>query len=194
MGVLFRSSCSCYYDWGSVSSVSCYIQAIYWAVLFYAPMLAKYRVWYKRFHGTVLLIYRGRVTHICASTQGYHGFRMFGAKSLFEPRMVYLLIGPLERNFNKIWNQNIIKSWKGLWKCQLWNIVYFISLSLMTSSNGSIFLVTGPLWGESTGQRPVMWSFDVSNDLRLNKRLKKNNRDAGDLRRHRAHYDINVMP
>ena len=50
---------------------------------------------------------------------------------------------------------------------------------MMTSSNGSIFRVTGPLCGEFTGpgefptQRPVTWSFDVFFDLRLNKRLSK---------------------
>ena len=50
---------------------------------------------------------------------------------------------------------------------------------MMMSWNGNIFRVTGPLWGELpvTGefpsQRPVMWSFDVSFDLRLNKRLGK---------------------
>ena len=38
---------------------------------------------------------------------------------------------------------------------------------MTTSSNGNIFRVTGPLWGESTGigaftsQRPVTRSFDV---------------------------------
>ena len=50
---------------------------------------------------------------------------------------------------------------------------------MMTSSNGNIFRVTGPLCGEFTGpgefpaQRPVTRSFDVSFDLRLNKRLSK---------------------
>ena len=50
---------------------------------------------------------------------------------------------------------------------------------MMTSSNGNIFRVTGPLCGEFTGpgefptQRPVTWSFDVFFDLRLNKRLSK---------------------
>ena len=49
----------------------------------------------------------------------------------------------------------------------------------MTSSNGNIFRVTGPLYGEFTGhrefasQRPVMRSFDVFFDLHLNKRLNK---------------------
>ena len=47
---------------------------------------------------------------------------------------------------------------------------------MMTSSNGNIFLVTGPLCGEFTGrpaQRPVTRRFEVSFDLRLNKRLSK---------------------
>ena len=50
---------------------------------------------------------------------------------------------------------------------------------MMTSSNGSIFRVTGPLCGKFTGhrwispQRPVMRSFGVFFHLRLNKRLSK---------------------
>ena len=50
---------------------------------------------------------------------------------------------------------------------------------MMTSSNGSIFRVTGPLCREFTGpgefppQRPVTLSFDVFFDLHLNKRLSK---------------------
>ena len=49
----------------------------------------------------------------------------------------------------------------------------------MTSSNGNIFRVTGPLCGEFTGpgefptQRPVTRSFDVFFDRRLNKRSSK---------------------
>ena len=52
-------------------------------------------------------------------------------------------------------------------------------LIMMTSSNGNIFRVTGPLCGEFTGpgefptQRPVTRSFDVFFDRRLNKRLCK---------------------
>ena len=50
---------------------------------------------------------------------------------------------------------------------------------MITSSNGNIFRVTGPLYGEFTGpgefpaQRPVTRSCDVFFDLRLNKRLNK---------------------
>ena len=50
---------------------------------------------------------------------------------------------------------------------------------MMTSSNGNIFRVTGPLCGEFTGpgefpaQKPVTRSFDVFFDLRPNERLSK---------------------
>ena len=67
--------------------------------------------------------------------------------------------------------------------------------NMMTSSSGTMFRVTGPLWGDSpvTGesplQRPFTLSFDVFFNLRLNKRLS----NAGDFRRHRAHHDATVM-
>ena len=53
------------------------------------------------------------------------------------------------------------------------------SFAMMTSSNGNIFRLTGPLCREFTGhrwipsQRPVTRSFGVFFDLRLNKRLGK---------------------
>ena len=59
------------------------------------------------------------------------------------------------------------------------HLVYASMCYMMTSSNGNIFRVTGPLCGEFTGpgefptQRPVTRSFDVFFDLRLNKRLNK---------------------
>ena len=46
--------------------------------------------------------------------------------------------------------------------------------------------------GEFPAQRPVMRSFDVFFDLRwINGGV--NNGEAGDLRHHRAHYDVTVM-
>ena len=51
--------------------------------------------------------------------------------------------------------------------------------AMMTSSNGNIFHITGPLWGESTvtggfpWQRSVTWGFGAFFDLRLNKRLSQ---------------------
>ena len=46
--------------------------------------------------------------------------------------------------------------------------------------------------GGFPSQRPVTRSFGVLFDLHL-KTLSINNQDAGDLRRHHAHYDVTVM-
>ena len=54
-----------------------------------------------------------------------------------------------------------------------------IQYHVMTSSNGNIFRVTGPLCGEFTGHR---WMNGYVN-----------NREAGNLRRHRAHCYVTVM-
>ena len=69
---------------------------------------------------------------------------------------------------------------------------------MMTSSNGNIFRITGPLCGEFTGpgefptQRPVTRSFHFSLIcVWINGWV--NNREAGDLRRHRGHYDVSVI-
>ena len=69
----------------------------------------------------------------------------------------------------------------------------------MTSSNGNNFRFTGRLWGEITGRHWIpltkasdtefwcfLWSAPLTNGW-------ANNGDAGDLRRHRAHYDVTVM-
>ena len=61
----------------------------------------------------------------------------------------------------------------------------------------TLFRVTDHLCGEFTGhrwiprKRPVTRSFDVFFDLRPNSWV--NNREAGDLRRHRGHHDVSVM-
>ena len=68
----------------------------------------------------------------------------------------------------------------------------------MTSSNGHISRVTGPLCGEFTGHRWIplttasdaeLWYFFIC--VWINGLV--NNREAGDLRRHHAHYDVIVM-
>ena len=67
---------------------------------------------------------------------------------------------------------------------RIWNNALALTViihcrNMMTSSNGNIFRVTGPLCGEFTGpgefptQRPVTWSFDLFFDLSLNKQLSK---------------------
>ena len=73
-------------------------------------------------------------------------------------------------------------------------------LAMMTSSNGNIFRVTDLLCGEFTGHRWIsltkasgaeLWCFLWSAGPWINGWV--NNREAGDLRRHRAHYDVIVM-
>ena len=63
---------------------------------------------------------------------------------------------------------------------------------MMTSSNGNIFRVTGPLCGGLHSQRPVtrslMFSLICAWALGWS-----NNRESGNLRRHRTHYDVIVM-
>ena len=49
-----------------------------------------------------------------------------------------------------------------------------------------------PVPGEFPSQRPVTQSFDIFFDLCL-KNSWVNNREAGNLRRHQAHYDVSVM-
>ena len=70
---------------------------------------------------------------------------------------------------------------------------------MMTSSNGNIFRVTGPLFGEFTGHRWI--SLTKASDAELLCFLWSalwingwiNNREVGDLRRHHAHSDVTVM-
>ena len=69
---------------------------------------------------------------------------------------------------------------------------------MMTSSNGNIFRVTDPFWGESTGHRWIPLKrvsntgFYVFFDVSLNKRLNKQP-SAGDWRRYGGHCDVIVM-
>ena len=71
--------------------------------------------------------------------------------------------------------------------------------SMMTSSNGNVFRVTGHLWEEFTGHRWIplakasdaeLWCF-LWSALWISGWVS--NREAGDLRRRRAHYDVIVM-
>ena len=84
----------------------------------------------------------------------------------------------------------LISLYDSLWLTKWLEIVLF----MMTSSNGNIFRVTGPLCHRwiSPQKRPATRSFDGFIDLRLNKPLC-NNRNACDLKRYGAHYDVTVI-
>ena len=62
---------------------------------------------------------------------------------------------------------------------------YFSALLAICAGNS-------PVPGEFPAQRAVTRSFDALFDLHPNKRWV-NNRGAGELRHHRAHYDVTVM-
>ena len=71
--------------------------------------------------------------------------------------------------------------------------------NMMTSSNGNIFRVNGPLCGEFTGHRWIartkandaeLWCFLLSAPW-INGWV--NIREAGNVRRHRVNYDVIVM-
>ena len=72
---------------------------------------------------------------------------------------------------------------------------WFVANAMMTSSNGNIFRVTGYLCGEFTG--PRWFPRTMASDAKLSCFLWIDgcvtNREAGDLRRHRAHNDVIVM-
>ena len=79
------------------------------------------------------------------------------------------------------------------------NEVYLQFYAMMTSSNGSIFRVTGHLCGNS----PVTSEFPTQRPWRgalmfslicASRNGWVSNRKAGDLKHHRAHYDVIVMP
>ena len=77
--------------------------------------------------------------------------------------------------------------------------VFWVQRAMMMSSNGNIFRVTSPLCGEFTGYRWIprtkardaeLWCFLWSAPWIYG---WVNNREAGDLRRHRTRYDVIVM-
>ena len=78
------------------------------------------------------------------------------------------------------------------------NMMIMMFNPMMTSSNGNIFRVTGPLCGEFTGPGEfpaVQWRGALMFSLIcawMNDWV--NNREARDLRRHRGHYYVTVMP
>ena len=78
-------------------------------------------------------------------------------------------------------------------------IVHRYWLSMMTSSNGNISRVTSILCGEFTGQRSIPPHKDQWRGTLMFSLICAwisgwvNNREAGDLKRHPAHYDVIVM-
>ena len=88
-------------------------------------------------------------------------------------------------------------------------LLFLRCIDLMTSSNGNIFRVNGPLCGKFTGHCDIQFSYKIvgklwipltkANDASVFSLICawtndwESNRDAGDLRCHRAHYGVTVM-
>ena len=112
-------------------------------------------------------------------------WRRSGDKPLSEPMMVSLLthICVTRLQWVEKTHFHVVEFWVSCHTFDTPLLSLDWPLYMMTSSNGNIFCVTGPLCGEFTGpgkfpaQRPVTRSFDVFFDLGLNKRLSKQPRD-----------------
>ena len=97
------------------------------------------------------------------------------------------------------WNKSAEKNYCGYTSMAWCYASFSLSHRMMTSSNGNIFRVTGPL---CAGNSPVpvnsphkgQWRGALMSSL-ICARISDwvNNREAGDLRRHRGHYDVIVM-
>ena len=77
------------------------------------------------------------------------------------------------------------------------SLLFSSLLFMMTSSKGNIFRVTGPLCGEFTGPGEFPHKGQWRGALMFSlicvwMSSWANNREAGDLRRHRGNYDVNV--
>ena len=70
---------------------------------------------------------------------------------------------------------------------------YVVHGIMKTSSDGSISRVTGYLWCEVTDHKGQWCGSAMFSLIRAWTHIWANNRDAGDLRRHRAHYDVTLM-
>ena len=103
-------------------------------------------------------------------------------------KLVYLTFG--HSTFSCVKLTLIARPWR------FWLLMAFHDM--MTSSNGNIFSVTGPLWGEITGHRWISSQSQGRGALTFSLICAwtngwANHWDAGDLRRHRAHYNVTVM-
>ena len=103
----------------------------------------------------------------------------------------------LPKNYSQKWQNQTYAMYANELFCHFQQ--YLQPKSMMKSSIGNIFCVTGPLCGEShrspmnfahKGQWPWSLMFSLI-CIWINGWV--NNRQAGDLRRHRAHYDVTVM-
>ena len=162
-----------------------------------------------------LVTYLDRVTHIC-----FVNLTIIGSDNGFSPdrRQAIIwtsagisLIRTLGTNLSEIlseirmfsFTKTHLKMSSGKWRpfclglnvlthTQWYDVPWWRHQMEAFSALLAICAGNSPVTGEFHAQRPVTRSFDVFFDLLLNKRWV-NTREAGDLRRYRAHYDVTVM-
>ena len=127
-----------------------------------------------------------------SSTLSYWTFSVFGCtKVQLGERVPWLSFSDIKIRLGNPFahfGENITVVWDSHVASLHWlsHVNYF----MMTSSNGNIFRVTGPLCGwisrTTVSDAEVFFICARMNDW-------VNNREAGDLRRHRGHYDVSVM-
>ena len=122
--------------------------------------------------------------------------------SLNVSSVIYVMIDLSQRLVNLLWpNHQLLVNQSRLDKPPLMthSCIPAGAKFIMTSSNGKIFHVTGPLCEEFTGHRWIprtkgQWCGALMFPLICTWiYVSANNHEAGDLRHHRAHYDITVM-
>ena len=88
----------------------------------------------------------------------------------------------------------IFDAWNTIYDCESSRILSSWWRHQMETLSALLVLCVGnsPVTGEFPSQKPLTRSFDIFFDLRLKNRWA-NKRGAGDLRRHRAHYDVIEM-
>ena len=121
------------------------------------------------------IIWAGWRIHICATN--YHYIYNI---SRTKPQNLTFLVSSCSCFCPIHWSQVLSRKWK-------------------VPSNGNIFCVTGPLCGQFTGHRWIPLTNVSETEFLmfslictwLNGWVKS--RESGDLRHHRAHYDVTVM-
>ena len=134
-----------------------------------------------------------RVTGLCAGNSPVTG--EFPAQRASNAEYVSIWWRHHGRNLPEMFRDDVhTKPWS-------WLLFMLANVrTMMTSSNGNIFRVIGHLCGEFIGGRWI--SRTKTSDAKLFLMFSLicdwingwvNNGEAGDLRRHRAHYDVSVM-
>ena len=160
----------------------------------------------------------GQVKHICFIIGSDNGLLTLRCKDIIWPNAGVWVIGRLKTNCSEFWFKIQKKySRQCIWKCRRqhgdhdrgplqkrwytrnWYLTEIpCIIPMMTSSDGNMFRVTGPLCGEFTGDGWIPLTKASDADILMFSLICPwingwvNNREAGDLRRNRGPYEVSV--